>query len=268
MTYLSSRIDNDHDIRQALNEIEDTYGATVSVDNKKKSLLKFGRNEAVSTAATGYTIWTTGSDQAHETFPAANTNSIDSVSSSSGSDTVQVTIEGHTESGGNKTFVTQTVTLSGQTRVALTTPLNRCTRIFNAGTTDLVGTVYVYENTALTSGKPTDTTKIHCEIDAGRNQSEKASTSLSSTDYWIITNFYAGNITKTGSNSTDVRLQIRMNGKVFRTVASIACNTGSESTRSFDPYIVAPANADIRLVAQSQASGQEVVGGIQGYLAN
>lgn len=36
-------------VHHALEVIEDTYGDAVSVDLKKKDLLKFGRNEAVGT---------------------------------------------------------------------------------------------------------------------------------------------------------------------------------------------------------------------------
>lgn len=262
-------VDIQHDIRQGLNEILSTYGADVSVNGKAKSLLKFGRNPNVGTVSTGYTIWSTGADQANETYVATNINSIDKISSSSASDTQQVVIEGHTESGSNKTFVVQTATLNGQNKVTLTTPLNRVTRIYNNGSTDFAGAIYVYEDTAIVSGKPSDTTKIHCGVALGHNQSEKASTSLSSGDYWLITNFYAGNVTKaTTSTSTDVRLQIRRNGKVFREVSTLTVGTADENTRQFDPFIIAPANSDIRLVAVSTAGNQEIVGGIQGYLAS
>ena len=219
---------NDPKIYHAIQVINSTYGVDVSIDSKKKDLLKFGRNTAVNTASTGYTIWATGSDQAHETYVAANTNSIDSISSAA-ADTQQITVEGHTESGGNKTFVVQNVTLTGTTRAALSTPLNRCTRAYNNGTTNLTGPVYIYENTAITTGKPNDTTKIHLTIPGGKNQSEKASTSLSSQDYWIVTGVYADVFTKT-SAFADVSLQIRLNGKVFREVFTLSA---SNSSRGF-----------------------------------
>lgn len=265
---ISSSVDSDHDIKHAINEISSTYGVTVSVDSKKKSLLKFGRNEAVGTSYA--TIWFTGQDDANETYVAANTNSIDTVSSSNAGDTQTITIEGHTESGGNKTFVTQNTTLNGQTKVVLATPLNRCTRLYNTSATNFAGDIYVYEDTAIVGGKPSTTTKIHLTVDGtgGKNQSEKASTSLSSVDYWIITNFYSGYIEKAGSGAVaDVALEIRQNAKVFRTVANLVISQGGHVQIDFDPFVIAPANSDVRLRVKSSTTAQEITGGIDGYLA-
>lgn len=268
-TYMAhASVDTQHDIKQAINQIYADYGDIVSVEVKAKQLLKFGENPAVGSATTGYTIWYTGQDQAHETYVAANTNSIDSISSGNAGDTMAITIEGHTESGGNKTFIVQSGTLNGQTRVALGTPLNRINRMYvSSGTTSNAGEIYGYENTNLTAGKPTDTTKIHITLPALRNQTYKASTALSSVDYWIVTNFYGGYKTKTGSNFADIEIQFRPNGSVFRPISDLVVSTGGEATRSFDPYIIIPKNSDIRLVATASAATQYITGGIQGYLA-
>lgn len=267
--YVRSGIDNTPLIQHAINEIFSTYGDTVSVGQKAKSLLKFGRNPNVGTSAS--TLWFTGQDQANETYAAANTNPIDSISSSASGDTsLEFVIEGHTESGDNKTFVSQTVALNasdGQTRAALGTPLNRATRAYNNGSTAASGEIYIYQNTPLTSGKPTDTTKIHITVAAGKNQSEKASTSLSSQDYWIITNFYAGYIEKTGSNTADVELTVRFNGKLFRPRADLVVSTGSHEKQDFYPALIVPPNSDIRLEATSSTTSQQIEGGIDGFLA-
>lgn len=260
---------NDFDLLYAINRIAKDYGDLVSVEDKEKSLIKFGENPNVGTARA--TIWQTGADDANETYVADNTNSIDSISSSSGSDTEVVTVEGHTETGDEKTFVTQNVTLTGQTRAALGTALNRVTRVLHAGqsSTDLVGNIYVYENTTISAGKPTDTTKIHLSLPAGENQSQKASTSLSNSDYWIVTGFSAGLKEKSGSNFADVRLEVRLQGGVFRPVSKpIIVSTGRNGDRSFKPYVIIPKNADVRLTAVASAAGQAVVGDIQGYLAS
>lgn len=257
----------DPDIAYAERLIEATYGDTVSVYAKAKSLIKFGRNPNVGTATTGYTLWSTGVDQANETYVADNVNSIDSISSSSTSDTIQLTVEGHTMTGGDRTFVVQTVTLSGRTRVALTTPLNRATRVYNSNAVNLVGNVYVYQNTAISSGKPTDTTKIHLTVRAGKNQSEKASTSLSSTDYWIITGF-RGSVLKKTAGFADVEIQARLAGGVFRQLEDVATSSGSAGIFRFKPYLIIPPNSDIRLIAVADSSGTDVSGSIQGYLAS
>lgn len=268
MAYSPASVDSYHDIRAAINQIFVDYGDTVSVESKAKRLLKFGRNPGVQTTAS--TIWYTGQDDQNETYVADNTNSIDSISSSNSGDTEIVSVEGHTMSGGNRTFVTQTVTLTGQTRAALSTPLNRCTRVTHnqASSTSLVGEIYVYENTTISAGKPTDTTKIHLTVPAGENNSEKASTSLSSTDYWLVTKFHAGLQEKTANLLANVYLEWRPAGGVFvRASDPVVLSSGSESEREFDPYFVIPKNSDVRLVAEASTGNIEISGGIDGYLA-
>lgn len=264
----SNPIDSDPLIAEALNRILDEFGVSVSVKNKAKNLLKFGRNPNVGSATTGYTIWYTGQDQAHETYAADNTNPIDSVSSNNAADTGKTAvIEGHTMSGNNRTFVSQVVTLLGQTRVPLVIPINRSTRLANSGNTNFVGEVYVYQNTALAAGKPVDTTKIHLTVAAGRNQSEKASTSLSSTDYWIVTGFRGSVIEKTAAFA-DVRLEIRRLGNVFREVEDVTASNSNAGILEFKPYLIIPANSDVRLVAVADGAATEISGSIQGFLAN
>lgn len=328
-------------VKHAIDVIYSNYGVNVSVEAKKKDLLKFGRNPNVGSASTGYTLWWTGQDQAHETYVFRNL--IDSVSGASSSDVMQAKIEGHTvgsdisvstltqtagtatcttgsaheystddwvyieganEAGYNgivkitvtgattftytvasgtsspatgtitstnqkKTFVSQTVTLSGQTRVPLTTPIARSTRTIipeqNRAVAN-VGEIYVYENTALTSGKPTDTTKIHLTVPANKSQSEKASTTLSDTDFWIVTGF-RGSMLEKAAGFADVELQVREMGGVFRPKDDVTAD-GPQGTALFEPYVIIPANADTRLVAISDSTSRDVSGSVQGYLAS
>jgi len=260
-------IDSDPLIADALNRILADYGDSVSVKNKAKSLLKFGLNPNVGTSRA--TIWYTGQDQANETYVADNVNSIDTVSSNSGSDTEVVTVEGHTMTGGNRTFVVQNITLLGQNKATLATPLNRCSRLYHAGqsATNLVGEIYVYEDTAIVSGKPSDTTKIHLTVAAGRNQSEKASTSLASTDYWIVTGFRGSVIEKTAAFA-DVALEVRPVGGVFREVEDVTASNNAAGILQFAPYLIIPKNSDVRLVAVADGAGTEVSGSTQGFLAS
>ena len=261
-------IDSETNIRQAINKIYSTYGVNVSVEAKKKDLIKFGNNENVQTSAS--TIWFTGQDEQNETLVADNVNSIDTISSSSAADTEIVDIEGHTMSAGERVFVKQLATLDGQNKVPLTTPLNRVSRVRHAmqSSTSILGEVYVYEDTAISSGKPTDTTKIHITMPAGNNTSEKASTSLSGVDYWIVTNFHAEMQEKSTNLFANVSLQVKPVGGVFYPASDpVIVSSGRGSSYAFDPYIVIPANADIRLVGIASSNGVEISGGISGYLA-
>ena len=117
MTYLLT----DFWVSHAYNLIYDTYGDVVRV--KPKNLLKFGRNENVTTGEC--TIMELAGSETAETY--VSTNAITHVISDD-ANTGDLYIEGHTISGSDLTFATQTVTLTGTTAKALTTPLARATR--------------------------------------------------------------------------------------------------------------------------------------------
>lgn len=255
-------------INYAATIILENYGHIISVEEKAKTLTKFGRNENIGTSYA--TLWYTGKDQANEAIVEDNLNTIDTISSSNAADAIKISIEGHTMTGGNKTFIVQTATLNGQNKVTLTTPLNMITRIAHSDEThtNILGEVYGYENTTISAGKPVDTTKIHITVPAGENQSQKAQTALSSVDYWIIRSISAGYLSKTGSNTAQVDLQIRKNGGVFKPVAKpLVMATGDSDSRTFDIPIIATPNSIIRLVGKSSASSQALTGDISGYLA-
>jgi len=253
---------NDYWMQHAINNILADYGDTVSVYSKNKDLLKFGRNSLVGTSQA--TIMTLPAGVLNETYVASNL--INTVSSSSASDTYVLTVEGHTVSGGVFTFVTQDVTLKGQTQVALTPPLARGSRSYNGGAVDSVGNIYVYETDTDTAGVPDTAAKVHLIQVAGLNNSEKASTTISNTDYLILTSFYADCLEKTAA-FVDIHLEVREVGKVFRDKVTISANTGARGEHIFMPYLVIPKNADIRLSAIADGASTVVAGGFQGVLA-
>lgn len=331
----------EYNIQHALDVIRNDYGIEVSVEEKAKDLLKFGRNQAVGTA--GATIMTLAGSETNETY--VNRNLITHFASGSTSDTEKIVVEGHTvgddvsvssitqdsgtatvttssahgfevnewvyieganESGYNgivkvdtvpstttftyevasgtsspatgtitvnsqkKTFVSQTVTLAGQTKTALTTELARVTRAYVPSqnkATDLVGPIYIAEDVTFTSGVPQTDSAVHLIIRAGKNQSEKAATSLSDSDFWIVTSFRGSILEKGTTPTADVEFQIREVGGVFREREDVSASTGTAGVFPFGPYAIVPANADIRLFATASTNGTDVTGSIQGYLA-
>lgn len=256
---------DDYWLEHAKRVIYSTYGHNVSVYEKAKDLLKFGRSEQVHTT-NPTTLMTLPTGVYSETY--ISTNGITTISSSSGSDTSAVTIEGHTIDGdGDLTFVVQSATLTGQTQATLATPLARCTRIYNNSSTDLVGTIYVYENDTDTAGVPDTNAGVHCMIRAGQNSSDKASTTISSTDYWIVTGLYADVLEKTSSNA-EVSLEIRLKDKTFRRVVELSCSNTSGTFRTGVPYLIVPPNSDVRLTSLASANTTTVSGGIVGVLAS
>lgn len=254
-------------IKQAERVAFSTYGHKISVSKKAKNLIKFGRNDDVTNAATGSTIMQFVGGEDHETYISSNL--INRVSSSSASDTEVIVIEGHTiDSNGEFTFTVQSATLQGQTQVTLTTPLARCTRIYNNNGTNLVGNIYVYQSgITVTAGVPQDGTKTHCIIRAGKQQSEKASTTISKDDYWLITEFTASVLKKT-ADFADFELQIRLKGKVFRTYDLLTASSGTDASGKQDPLLLVPPNSDVRISAVGGSDSLECSGVIHGYLAS
>jgi hypothetical protein len=251
---------DDFALKHALEVIKGDYGKICYY--KPKTLLKFGRNEGVGTAYED--VWQYGGA---ETLPTGNT--IDTVSSSSTSDTTTMVVEGFVITAGNKIFTVQTVTLTGQTKALLTTPLARCTRAYASGVADLVGDVYVYEDDTLSAGVPTTAALVHMVVKGtlGENQSFKAATSVSSDDYWVITQIYVAVLRKAAAQA-NFELQVKEDGKVWRSRNILSSSSSSAPNAiSLSPPIIIPSNSDVRVRVQASTAGVDCVAWVNGYLA-
>lgn len=253
-------------IVQAEREIFRTYGHRVSVAAKSKTLIKYGRNANVGTSRA--TIQQFQGSELHESYVSSNI--IDRIVTDDNTYAGSVYVEGHTISGNDLTFVTQQVTLNGQTPVALTTPLARANRIY--GLSDPMSSgkkIYVFEDSATTSGVPDDSTKTHVLIEEGFNKTQKCSTSISKDDYWLLTLFYGGVLEK-ASRAIDIRLEVRPVGGVFSVESEKSAT--SDGNANFDlaapPIFIVPPNCDVRCTTSSSGVSTEVYAGIGGYLAS
>jgi hypothetical protein len=246
---------------QAEREIEQQFGEKVSIDRKAKSLIKFGKSAPLNTTSL-QTVWTVGGNETY-----VDDNLIDSISSSNVNDTQEIYLECHTvDENGNFSFLTQTVSLNGQTRVALPVPVARVSMAYNNNGTEIQGRVAVYENTTLTNGIPTDTSKIHIDIPLGLQESFKAATTFSNTDYFILTGGF-GSVSSKQAGAADFYLELREQGKVFRQVAAISATSSGPWEVKLDPAVVIPKNADVRVRAETEDNNLVVFTVFQGYLA-
>jgi hypothetical protein len=253
---------SEYRIEHAQRFIYDQFGhATVL---RPAPQLKFGLNSGVG--ASFATIQTFPGSEVHETYVASDL--ITHISSGNAADTEEVSITGFTLSGGNFTRVEQVVTLVGQTKTALTTPLARVERVSNNNGNELVGVVYVYEDVAETNGVPDTDTAVHIMIPAGDQQSFKASLTLASDEYYLITQM-AMSVDKKTNASIDVRLESRQFGKVFKPmVQSSASTTGTGTVPAIlDPVGIMFPNSDVRLVASASTTNVSVSGWMNGYIA-
>ena len=268
------------DILQAERVVLSTYGDTVSVAAKQKNLNKFGRTENAD-ASTRTTVGVFQGTEVNETF--ATTDIVDSIVSSSTSDTTQViTVEGHTiNASGQLTFVTQNATLTGQTEVTLGTPLARVSRAYvaNSGTFNspyaaLVGDVSVYDNTGgITSGVPNTASATKIIIEAGKTQSEKCATSISNTDYWFLTSLHCSIEEQGPAAAVDFLVETRdvENGGVWRPMGvELSLDTAAQPTGSmeFHPFRIVPKNHDVRVIAVSDTANTFCSAELEGYLAS
>lgn len=254
--------ESDFWIRHAYHEIVNTYGDLVTT--KGKSLFKFGKNEDLGTSSE--TIWEQGGNETY-----ATSDLITHVSSSSGSDTETIYYEGHTSTGSGAstqfTFISDTVTLVGQTKTALPTPVARISRSENQGSTALVGDVYFYEDDTVVTGVPQTASKIHMKIPAGGNNSFKGATTFSNVDYFVLTELHLA-VGKKTSATVDFALEVRKVGGLFLPkFQTTLATTGSNSENiEFRPYLIVPKNADVRVVATASTTGVEADCNFEGFL--
>lgn len=337
----TATIDQDPLVKHAIDVIFSTYGDTVSVAEKKKDLIRRGKNADVQVAGSDIMELPSGvHTEAH-----VDRNAISQISSNNAADTGKIKIEGHkvgddvsvstlTQSGGTascttssdhllavgdwvliaganeaeyngivsvtkvnsstqfeflvdggaaspatgtitstdqaRTFLVQEVTLNGQTPVNLATKLSDAVHMYlpkQDRCADLVGNIYVFEEgVTVTAGVPDTPATVHLMITAGKNNSKKASTALSSVDYWIVTGFHGHNSTKVAS-WIDIGIEYKENGGCWIELEDITVSDDGNGAHSFTPYVVIPKNTRVRLKGYADTNGRDGAGSIEGFLA-
>lgn len=260
-------------IEDALNRIRKEYGVTASVFDKGKALLKFGTNPDIDATNTEAVMDLPGSETDETYLFVGDGNLITHVVCSDSGADQDVVIEGHyfdSANGDRITFVSQTATLAGQTKVALTQPLCRVSRFIFDDTSFPSGDTYVIRDVAAPLGVPGDDTAVHLLVPNGARQSRKAATTFSYRDYCIITQMYCG--IKQGSGTAavvDFDIQRRTGNKVFRPFFEVPLRvTGSSLfVIDFKPYLIVPANSDVRITANSDSANTFVYAGWNSHIA-
>jgi hypothetical protein len=233
----------------------DSGGLAISSGNVQgqTNVNKFGNAPDFDTGDGEVDIWDGANDSGANqmTYQFSTTADIDSISSSSASDTVDIEVQGLDS---NYDLVNQTITLSGQTRVALTTDLIRVFRMKNVGNTDLVGNLYCYVNTAITSGVPDDSTKIRAVISIGNNQTEMALYTVPSGKTAYIRELYASTAGGSRTSNYIIKLKIRPFGQVFQLKHRRAIIDAKDLVKKFDMPEKATEKSDIIVTAETTES--------------
>jgi len=211
----SNNADMSTGLSRAVNEVARSFGDIPNPVTKGKSVHIVGSRDNLASGVEAM-LWE--GTNTFETY--VSTNIIGQVSSDNVGNTQDIIVEGHTIDGsGNFTFVIQTVTLNGQTGVALGTPLARISQLYNNDSVDFVSgsRIYVSEiGSTIVAGVPLTATEIHLEFPADGNQSLKCSTTFSNNDYAFLTSI-SYSVRRANAGEIDLFLKIRRKGKTFRT---------------------------------------------------
>jgi len=214
---------------------------------------KFGSASDFDTGDGAVTVWdgANDSDIAEMQYTYSTTADIDSLSSTSAGDTQDIEVQGLDS---NYDLVVQTITLTGQTRVALTTPLIRIFRLKNVGSVDIVGFVYCYVNGATTGGRPSNTIDIRAVIDSGNNQTLMAVFTIPNNTTGYLRSFFAASAGAKKTTNFIIRLRARPFGQVFQLKNKTSIpSDGAGLQYVYDDPEKFTAKTDIEMTAQITA---------------
>lgn len=220
----------------------------------KSFIHKFGNAPDFDTADGEVVVWDGANDAdiAQMNYVYSTTAIIDSLSSSDNGDVVDIEVQGL---DADYNLVVQTITLTGQTRVPLTTNLIRVFRLKNVGSVDLVGYVYCYENTALSGGVPTDTTKVRAVIENGNNQTEMAVYTVPAGKTAFVRSWFAASAGSNKVTNYIIRLKARPFGQVFQLKHRSAIGNASPIQHLYVEPSRFTEKTDLVITAQLTATG-------------
>lgn len=208
------------------------------------------------------TVWEFGPSKSEYTYPTWGTAIIDRLSSSSAADTMAIEVQGLDVNGD---LVVQTITLTGQTPVALTTPLWRVFRMQNVDSNmvtgqgqSISGVIYCFANGTVSSGVPDNAADVYAVIVDGNNQTQMAVYTIPNGKTGYLINGELG-ILRTGTTANvEVAYRSRRFGEAFKVKKTIGLDNAASSNYQDERPIwdIIPELTDIELsVAQTSSNG-------------
>lgn len=215
---------------------------------------KFGNAPDFDTGDNEITIWDGANDAglAAMAYTYSSTADIDRLSSSDNGDTQDIEVQGLDT---NYDLVNQTITLTGQTPVALTTSLIRVFRLKNVGSTDLAGDCYCFVNGATTGGVPDTATDVRAVILIGNNQTEMAVYTVPNGKTGYLRSWFAASAGAKKATNYVMKLQARPDGQVFQLKHRTSVSDGFPYQHEYVEPEVFAAKTDIAMTAQVTAAG-------------
>jgi|SaaInl7_200m_RNA_FD_contig_31_2175030_length_1516_multi_5_in_0_out_0_2 hypothetical protein len=182
-------------------------------------------------------IWDSGGTHTYQADASAD---IVSIASSSASDTMIMTIKGLDAAGDE---LTQSATLNGSTRVAIT-GLWRVLSVENDNSTDAVGNVFVYQGTSTVPSVGGST--VRAAVLIGNHINLAGLWTIPNDKVALLTNFNAGIILQDATADMESLLYVRKYGKDWqikdRTNFSLPEKTDYQSSKN----IIIPGKSDIK----------------------
>ena len=216
---------------------------------------KFGENPDIDTGTVPEDVWEYGGEYPYD---ADGTAPIVSVVSDNAADVEIINITG-LDIDGNE--ITQTVILTGTTRVALPTPLWRVYRMSNEATVgnDLVGTIYCYTST----GNVPAPTEVRAIMDNGNNQTLMALYTMPKGKVGFLLRGEVGGSRAVNAGTMQCAYYSRRYGKVFKIkkrfyVTNQGSSTYQDVRSAPDPI---PSFTDIKFVVEDVSSNNSGVFG-------
>ena len=222
---------------------------------------KFGRGSNINTADGLVDLWDGAEyDVALKTYTFSTTADIDTLSSESTADTEPIEIFGL---DGNWDLVTQTITLTGQTPVALTTPLIRVFRLKNSGSNDLVGHVFCFVNVNTTIGVPDTIINIRAIINGANNQTLMAIYTIPAGKTAYIKSWFGALSSAKASSFNNLEMKARPFGGVFQLKHTSTLSSAGSSRIQHDYYVPQefPARTDFIMRSDSSINDNAVSAG-------
>jgi hypothetical protein len=221
---------------------------------------KFGNAPDFDTGDNRVTVWDGANDGGlnQMIYQYSATANIDRLSSSSASDTGDIIVIGLDT---NWNIVIQTITLTGQTPVALTTSLIRVWRLENDGSSDFVGDIYCFVNGTVTAGVPDTPADVRAMVRNGNNKTTMAVYSIPAGYTGYVRSWYASSAGASKSTNYIIQLRARKFGKVFTLehITSISDAGSSYLPHKYEDPLVFLEKTDLEMTAQITAAS--VTGG-------
>lgn len=191
-----------------------------------------GVNPDIDMGSAPETIWNLPGQTIYK-FSTDGTAPINKISSSSTGDTQLIFIRG-LDINGNE--VLQFITLDGLNKVTLGTPLWRHNIMSNESSADLVGNVYLYEDTNITNGVPGDLNLVRGYIAMTDNISLQGVYTVPNNKIILLSSIYPI-LSKQQGAEVSLQFETKRFGKAKQTTIPVGINS---SGTSFLPVILDP----------------------------